>query len=65
MREFCKVMIAEHLDLSGVIARSVAKMCEADSSQRIVVGPLGGKGRNGMVIGRQFDTEVIGIAHMQ
>lgn len=64
-REFREVVISDHGDFIRVVERETPQVFETRSALRIVVGSLGGKTRDGMIVRRQFDSQVVGIPDVQ
>jgi hypothetical protein len=58
-------MISEHLDFAAVVSGQTAKSGKTRAPKRVVVGPSGRESRDGMIVCREFNSQVVGVADVQ
>ena len=58
-------MVAEQVDLVPVVAGQPPEVFQARPPPAVVVGPLRGQRRDRVVVGRQLDPQVVGVADVQ
>jgi hypothetical protein len=64
-REFREIMVADDVDLRSVVTHQTTKLLEARPSLYIIVGTLGGDLRDGVIVRRQLDPQVVRIPNVE
>lgn len=64
-REFREIVVANDVHFVPMAVHQTTKVIETCPTHCIVIGTLGGNGRDGMIVRRQFGSQVIRIANVQ
>ena len=62
--QFLGVVVADHVDFVAVVTEQSPQVFEGDSPLSIIIETIGGELRDGMIVLRQFSTQVVRIADM-
>ena len=65
LRELARVVVAEQIDFVSVLASQPPEVLQARLPLVIIVGPLRGQHGDRVVVGRQLDPQVVGVAGVQ
>lgn len=63
--EFREIVVANDVHFVTLAVHQTTKVIETCPTQCIVIGTLGGNGRDGVIVRHQFGSQVVGIANVQ